>query len=383
MVFHTVSLRCLRAIIQGEVIYPVYSSLARKRKRDSFPHSFDYNIAVIREAKNSDKNIFDKVARHPLQSWQWGEFRKLTGVGLSRLIQIKDRKTKEVFQITWHKIPKTKLFVGYCPKSSIPDLEALAAINESAKKKGGILVKFEPNIENSKKQDELKKIKTNFDFVEGKPLFTKYTFQLDISGSEESLLKGMHQKTRYNLRLAEKKGVKIVEDNSENGFEEYWKLTEETTKRQKFYAHTKNYHKKMWETMIKNGDGHLLKAVYDGRTLTTWVLFVLNGVLYYPYGASSSENREVMASNLMMWEAIKLGKKFGCKMFDMWGSLGPEPDTSDPWYGFHRFKQGYGGTLVEFVGSFDLVVNPSLYRLYNLADKGRWFLLKLLARLRK
>ena len=90
-----------------------------------------------------------------------------------------------------------------------------------------------------------------------------------------------------------------------------------------------------------------------------------------------------MASNLMMWEAIKLGKKHGCKMFDMWGSMGPEPDQRDPWYGFHRFKQGYGGQLTEFVGTYDLVVNKLPYRIYTLADKLRWMGLKLLAKLRK
>jgi lipid II:glycine glycyltransferase (peptidoglycan interpeptide bridge formation enzyme) len=117
--------------------------------------------------------------------------------------------------------------------------------------------------------------------------------------------------------------------------------------------------------------------------LTTWVLFELNGVLFYPYGASTEKNREVMASNLMMWEAIRLGKKHGCRMFDMWGSLGPVPDSKDPWYGFHRFKQGYGGELTEFVGTYDLVVRPTLYQIYMMAEKLRWIGLKLVAGIRK
>ena len=66
----------------------------------------------------------------------------------------------------------------------------------------------------------------------------------------------------------------------------------------------------------------------------------------------------------------------GCKIFDMWGSLGPVPDTRDPWYGFHRFKEGYGAKLVEFVGSYDLVIKPTIYQLYKVADKLRWTLLK-------
>ncbi len=345
---------------------------------------YHYNIEVIREAKETDKKAFDKAASHPLQSWQWGEFRKQTGVGVERLIEEEKKQIKAVYQVSWHKIPKTKFFVGYCPKSVIPTREALAKLMEIGKRKGAVFIKFEPN-ERSGKEESLKidELTKEFSLIAGKSLFTKYSFQLDISGSEEKILELMHQKTRYNLRLAQKKGVKIVEDSSEAGFEEYWRLTEETTKRQGFYSHTKSYHRKMWQTMIVNGSGHLLKAVYEGKVLTTWVIFELNGVLYYPYGASSNEHREVMANNLMMWEVIRLGKRLGCSTFDMWGSLGPEPDMTDPWYGFHRFKQGYGGELIEFVGSYDLVVSPGLYALYNQVDKIRWAILKLLAKIRK
>jgi len=67
----------------------------------------------------------------------------------------------------------------------------------------------------------------------------------------------------------------------------------------------------------------------------------------------------------------------GCKRFDFWGSLGPEPDKTDQWYGFHRFKEGYGGELVEFVGTWDLVVNPLLYSVYKIVDSLRWYILRL------
>jgi lipid II:glycine glycyltransferase (peptidoglycan interpeptide bridge formation enzyme) len=128
----------------------------------------------------------------------------------------------------------------------------------------------------------------------------------------------------------------------------------------------------MWETLIheKRKEGlqaKLFKAIYDGKTLVTWVVFLFNNVIYYPYGASSSLHREVMASNLMMWEMIRLGKREGCTSFDMWGSLGLNPNPKDPWFGFHRFKQGYGAELVECAGSFDLVINKPLYPVYNSA----------------
>jgi lipid II:glycine glycyltransferase (peptidoglycan interpeptide bridge formation enzyme) len=192
----------------------------------------------------------------------------------------------------------------------------------------------------------------------------------------------MNQKTRYNLRLAQKKGVEIIEANDEKSFKEYLKLMKETTQRQHFFAHTEKYHMQMWETLKKNDNSsdlsaHLLLAKYNNQTLAAWVLFVLNDTLYYPYGASSSKNREVMASNLLMWEAIKFGKKLGLKYFDMWGALGPDANPKDPWFGFHKFKQGYNPRPVEYVGSFDLVINPKLYFIFKIVDKLRWIFLKI------
>ena len=111
--------------------------------------------------------------------------------------------------------------------------------------------------------------------------------------------------------------------------------------------------------------------------LVAWILFVFHDTLYYPYGASSDKFRNTMASNLIMWEAIKFGKKMGLKKIDMWGALGPNPDKNDPWYGFHRFKEGYGATLTEFAGSYDLVINPLLYQILKVGDKVRWMYLRL------
>jgi lipid II:glycine glycyltransferase (peptidoglycan interpeptide bridge formation enzyme) len=111
------------------------------------------------------------------------------------------------------------------------------------------------------------------------------------------------------------------------------------------------------------------------------MLFIQKDRLFYPYGASLDINREVMAPTLLMWETIKLGKSYACKSFDMWGSLGPDAKESEQGFGFHRFKQGYGGKLVQFVGTYDLVIDPPKYQLYNLIDQYRWKFLRLKASL--
>jgi lipid II:glycine glycyltransferase (peptidoglycan interpeptide bridge formation enzyme) len=311
-----------------------------------------------------DKDAYNKKVTHPMQSWEWGEFREQTGIKVVRKL------SSCAFSVTIHKIPHTNLAIGYVPKSVMPDKTMLEELKVIGQENRCIFIKLEPNVI----KDERLKINDSLQ-VSPHPLFTKYTFQLDITKSEEELLKNMHPKTRYNIRVAQKRGVIVEEDNSDKAFEWYIKLMKETTTRQKYYAHTIEYHRKMWAT-LKGSMAHLLVAKYEEKPLTTWILFTFNNVLYYPYGASTSEHREVMASNLMMWEAIKFGQKANCKNFDMWGSLGPNPDPKDPWYGFHRFKLGYGAKLVEFIGSYDYVLNSSAYQIYNVAHRARWAYLR-------
>jgi lipid II:glycine glycyltransferase (peptidoglycan interpeptide bridge formation enzyme) len=312
------------------------------------------------------------LSAHPLQSIEWGKFREKTGIKVIRVSGV---------QMTIHRIPHTPWAIGYAPKGPLPTEKMISDLKKAGIAEKCIFIQLEPNVT---------KI-SNFEFrisnlglhPAAHPLFTKYTFILDLTKSEEELLKSMHPKTRYNIRVALKHEVKIVQEESSEAFEAYIKLTKETSDRQKFYAHTERYHALMWETLkSQNIDfdkltAHLFLAKYKETILTAWILFVYKDTLYYPYGASSSLHRETMASNLMMWEAIRFGKKLGLKKFDMWGALGGNPDKNDPWYGFHRFKEGYGPKHVEFVGSFDLIINPILYEIYKIMDKIRWIFLRI------
>jgi lipid II:glycine glycyltransferase (peptidoglycan interpeptide bridge formation enzyme) len=329
---------------------------------------------IIREVYPEEKDQFNKVVTHPLQSWQWGEFREKTGVKVIRISSFEKKTITSGFQITIHTLPKTNYTVGYLPKCTKPNQEMFQAFKKIGEDYNCIFIKLEPNLTEDKNY-------FSKNCTPGRPLFTKYTFQMDLTKSEENLLSQMKQKTRYNVRLAQKNGVKVKEDNSLETFQTYLNLTFKTTKRQKFYAHNKDYHEKMWKTLFPAGIAHLLKADYKGNTLAAWILFTFNNTLYYPYGASLKKYSNVMASNLLMWEAIRFGKQQGCHTFDMWGSLGPDPDKKDPWYGFHRFKEGYGASLVEFVGTWDYVLNQPLYSLYNILDNLRWKCLRLKAKL--
>lgn len=327
-----------------------------------------------------NKTTFNTFVDHPLQAFEWGEFRTKTGAKVIRRF-VDDVKNPLAFQLTIHQIPHTPWTVGYLPKGTTPTPLLIQELKEIGKQERCIFIQLEPNV----LKDSGFNINNAPLVPSARPLFTKYTFVLNLDQTDEELLKNCHSKTRYNIRVAQKHDVSVQEDNSEKAFKEYLRLTHETTSRQKFYAHGPRYHTLMWETLKQAGSklnknelsAHLLTATYKKEVLTSWILFVFKDTLYYPYGASSSTHREVMASNLMMWEAIQFGKKYKLKKFDMWGALSENPDTKDPWYGFHRFKQGYGPQLVEFVGSYDLVINPLLYQGFKTLNAARWLLLKL------
>lgn len=347
---------------------------------------------------------FNKHVTHPLQTFEWGAFREKTGIKVIRFFE-KDKG----FQMTIHKIPHTNWTIGYLPKCDSLDQDVLIKLKEIAQEEKCIFIQLEPNIiqkrytakgeaialSNEQEAKEFEELASNTAAIKpaSHPLFTQHTFVFDLTKTESELLAAMHPKTRYNIRVAQKHNIEVVHDNSNEAFDIFQTLTEETTGRQGFYAHSKEYREKMWailrtmdyeELTMNELSAHLLIANYRPETkdqrpipLVAWVLFVFKDTLYYPYGASSSQYKEAMASTTMMWEAIKFGKKMNLKKFDMWGSLGPQPDPKDPWYGFHRFKQGFSPTLVEFVGSYDFVINPLQYKLFVMANKLRWAILKL------
>jgi lipid II:glycine glycyltransferase (peptidoglycan interpeptide bridge formation enzyme) len=331
---------------------------------------------------------WNTLATHPMQSWEWGEVRNKEGKKIVRFVEYgkKDEATA-VYLMTTHPLPHTAYSIGYIPKSTPPSKEFLTYLKSYAQEHRLIFVKLEPNtLSDSAFSTQ------NSALIESKhPLFTPWNQVLDISLSEEDILKNMYPKTRYNIRLAEKKGVQVHEMTSDNGYQIFEKLYFETCARQKYRGHTRTYHRNIWRHLghpcspslrgsALGGDeaissirlsSRLLVAFYKDVPLAAYQVWNFKDTLFYVYGGSSEAYKNVMAANLLMWETIRLAKQLGCKTLDMWGSLPPTYDTKDPWAGFTKFKQGYGTKFVQYAGSYDLVVNSFLYKLYSLAQNLR------------
>jgi lipid II:glycine glycyltransferase (peptidoglycan interpeptide bridge formation enzyme) len=290
---------------------------------------------------------------HPLQSWEWGEFRAKRQP-ISRV---------NGMLVVWTKVPFTPWYFGYIPMGPALTEENVKSLIRSGKKINAIGIRVEPNI----KRAEL----TNFQFSifnqyfrPGRNLFKPKTFILDLTKSEEELLKNMHPKGRYNIKVAQKHNVSVRLSVSDKDFEKYLDLMfGGTTKRQKIYAHGRDYHRLMWQS-LKEKMAHLFVAEYKNNIIAAAMIFTFRDGIYYAYGASALEHKEVMAPTLLLWQVMLWGKQSKYRFFDLWGA--------EEGKGFSRFKEQFGGELVELAGTFDLPGNDFLYPLFRLAEEIRW-----------
>ncbi|MBX4187311.1 MAG: peptidoglycan bridge formation glycyltransferase FemA/FemB family protein, partial [Candidatus Doudnabacteria bacterium] len=185
---------------------------------------------------------------------------------------------------------------------------------------------------------------------------------LNLEKSEEELLIGMKPKTRYNINLAQRKGVTVREGKAEDLLIMF-KLFLETAGRNQIRLHPQNYYFQMWE-QLSPGYLKVLIAEYQGRPLAAMILTLFGDMATYLHGGSSQIMKEAMTPYLLHWEAIKLAKTSGMKNYDF-GGIAPHNTESHAWAGISRFKKGFGGYEVTYPGSFDLIYSPLWYNVYK------------------
>ena len=310
------------------------------------------------------------MGNHILQSNAWEEFKNTYGTPAIRVGRV---------LYTKHKIPFTSFYYAYSPRVNPFEID-FKSLEESLKKEDCIALHLDvPNItvDNPKFLDA-KKILDEKCVRSPRDEFAKGNFFVDLTKSEEELSQNMHKKHRYNVRVAEKKGVTVRESTSDKDFEVFFKMYHETGERQKYYSRNKRYLKIIWDTFKKENIVHLLVAEHEGTSLAAWMFYIYENVLYYPYGGMDDRYKSLYASNILGWEAIKFGKKMGCTLFDMWGASEDMSKKSDPYYSFSLFKEKFGAKHVTYIDSYDFVVNEPMYKMFTAANSVRWKLLNML-----
>ena len=189
------------------------------------------------------------------------------------------------------------------------------------------------------------------------------TVLVDLCQSEEELLAAIKQKTRYNIRLAAKKGVTIRQGHIGELFALY-KMYAQTAVRDGFVIRHEEYYLNTWRTFLDADMAKILVAEVEAEPVAALILFHFNGTCRYMYGMSTDQYRELMPNHLLQWEAIRLSKQLGCHTYDMWGA--PDVfDESDSMWGVYRFKQGFNGTTARHLGAWDYSPRPLLYKAYT------------------
>ncbi len=310
---------------------------------------------------------------HVYQSHEWGEFKSRMGWRPVRLVLEKDGEVTGLGQFLLYQTLPIPGALMYCPKGPwLPweDEEAVQAFFEGARKvaerEGAHTLKIEPEVR--EEQARAKNLLSRIGFRKFRwDLNGKATMVVDLSPSEEETLKGMKGKTRYNVRLAAKKGVHVVEDNSAAARERFWRMQVHTSERNGMVMRRpREYVHSVMRTMHEAGNGHLFFAEHEGEPLVSMYVFTFGKKYWYHYGASTDKKRNLMPSYLLQWEVMRWAKRRGMTYYDMMGVPDPENlDESHPWYGIYRFKAGFGGEMADFVGCLDLPVRSTRARLWD------------------
>ena len=303
---------------------------------------------------------------HVLQSYQWGEFKRRLSWRPIRLVIERDGEAVGLGQFLAYSTGPVPGVLMYCTKGPwLPwdDEKAVRAFFEAvrtiAKREGAHTVKIEPEV--LEQQKDVKALLGEIGFRKARyDLNQKTTLVVDLSLSEEELLGRMKGKTRYNVRLAARKGVEVVEPDFEEAWETFYGFMKDTADRAGYpIRRSQEYLHDNMREMHEADRGNLFFAMQEGTPLAGIYVYTFGNKCWYIHGGSSNEKRNLMPNYLLQWEAMRWAKNRGLTYYDMVGV--PRPgnlNEGDSMWGVYRFKVGFGGEIADFLGCLDLPVKP-------------------------
>jgi lipid II:glycine glycyltransferase (peptidoglycan interpeptide bridge formation enzyme) len=346
------------------------------------------NLSREMDANTWDSLVASLPGSHILQTWEWGQAKSQFGwQPLPTAWRDKSGRDSAAAMVLARRLPvggfAARMKVMYVPKGPLlcdwqdeslrrqvfRDLRALA------RRQGAIFVKIDPDlrlgtgipgeagaIRNPVGETVVTELQAGGWRFSSEQVQFRNTVLIDLRPPEEELLANMKQKTRYNIRLAGRKGV-VVRPGGEADLDLLFDMYAETSIRDGFVIRSKSYYQTVWGIFMRRGYAEPLIAEVDGEPVAALLVFRFGGKAWYLYGMSKSQHREKMPNYLLQWVAMRRAKQAGCITYDFWGA----PDVfseDDPMWGVYRFKEGFGGEVVRYLGAWDLPVRPVLYRLY-------------------
>jgi len=336
----------------------------------------------IPDAQGASADLWNAfVTHHPqgniLQTSTWGDLKETFGWE-SETITLGDPSTPTAGAlILYRPLPLHLGTLAYVPRGPLVDwanasetTALLAKIQQAAREHHAWAIWLEPELFDT--QDAAHQLESQGLQRGHRSIQPQRTILVDISPDEDTILANMKQKTRYNIRLAGRKGVTIREGDAKEA-ETFHALMTETGTRDAFGIHSATYYQRVLENFQPKGQGTLLFAEVEGEPVAAIVVMALGEKAWYFYGASSNRHREKMPAYALQWEAIRWAKRQGCTVYDLWGIPDADEVTleaefkqrHDGLWGVYRFKRGFGGDVVRFTGLWE----KSLHPLYPLAAK--------------
>jgi lipid II:glycine glycyltransferase (peptidoglycan interpeptide bridge formation enzyme) len=252
-------------------------------------------------------------------------------------------------------------------------LEAfLQRVKEHVRARGAFLIKVEPDARAGYAGEEA--LKGVGAFKTEETIQPPNTIHIDLTAPLDTILGRMKSKWRYNIRLAERKGVVVREGNA-GDFGKFYELMKLTGERDSFAIHGESYYRTAFEQLHADDHARVFVADYEQHALAMIFVTAFADEAIYLYGASGNAERNRMPNHALHWAAIQWAKERGCARYDLWGvpetvQENGEEDASLP-SSLYQFKQGFGGEVVRYTGAWDIVFNPALYRVYKFARRLR------------
>lgn len=301
---------------------------------------------------------------HVLQSGAWGELKSKFGWHAVRLME-----GQTGAQVLLRPLA-AGMNIAYLPKGPVGGQihNIQTQLDQICKKNHAIFLKVEPDAWQGENDDH----DPGPGWIKSQPIQPRRTVLVPLEGTEDEILSKMKQKTRYNIRLAEKKGVVIRPDADMHRFFELMRIT---GSRDSFGVHAREYYQNAYLLFHPTGNCECFTAFYKDLPLASIMVFAMGSIAWYMYGASTDQERNRMPTYLLQWEAMRWAKSKGCRVYDLWGIPDYEVDeleegfsdhgSHEGLWGVYRFKRGFGGDVVRSVGAWDRVYHPLLYKAYQ------------------
>jgi peptidoglycan pentaglycine glycine transferase (the first glycine) len=307
---------------------------------------------------------------HVLQTWEWGQFKSRHGWSPRYWLWQNNAGAPMAAALALRRqLGRLPLRVMYVPKGPALDCDNPATLDtvlndlESlARRERAIFIKIDPDVALGIGDWRL----VDRGWLESREQIQfRNTMTIDLAQDEEALLAAMHHKTRYNIRLAARKGVTVRQGRLEDlGL--LYDMYRETAQRDGFIIRSLEYYRDAWGSFIEAGLGQPLIAQVEGQAVAALILFRFGATAYYFYGMSRNVHRDKMPNHLLQWEAMRWARQHACATYDLWGA----PDTldeTDSMHGVYRFKQSLGARFVRHIGAWDYAVSHPLYWMYTIA----------------